>query len=240
MYYNMNTIDLIWNAWQRRMLLMLVILAGPVGMIQAQTVQTDRHPKGYVYLEDRFDWVTAQAGGADYLNGKFANAGPRIDKMPQPFDELLDESGWKSSSNFVYFRLGYLQIGRRTDAGDLISPKLERRHMVESLQGYTCQGIELGKKTNVEVSFDVAIYQGVKGNKDTGEVIFEVLNAGQLKDGNPETVVKVRSWNKWKNVTIRVYGVTCDTQFCIRSAQPQEKGVASRFFIDNFKVTKIK
>ncbi len=106
---------------------------------------------------------------------------------------------------------------------------------------YSCAGIEPGKEVNVDVSFDVAIYQGVKGNKDLNTILVEVLNAGKLKDGSTEKKeIKVNSWNKWKKIVVPVYGATSDTQILVRSIQVKNTGKAARFFLDNFKVVKVK
>ena len=184
-------------------------------VIYAQNSKGDHNPIGYIYFEDQFDWVSSEFGGQDYLN-------------------------WKTTGKFVYLRLGYLQVGRRTDGGDIISPKLEKRMPEAGLGEYSCAGIEPGKEVNVDVSFDVAIYQGVKGNKDLNTILVEVLNAGKLKDGSTEKEIKVNSWNKWKKIVVPVYGATSDTQILVRSIQVKNTGKAARFFLDNFKVVKVK
>lgn len=209
-------------------------------VIYAQNSKGDHNPIGYIYFEDQFDWVSSEFGGQDYLNGKFANAGPRIDGVPQQLKGVLEATGWKTTGKFVYLRLGYLQVGRRTDGGDIISPRLEKRMPEAGLGEYSCAGIEPGKEVNVDVSFDVAIYQGVKGNKDLNTILVEVLNAGKLKDGSTEKEIKVNSWNKWKKIVVPVYGATSDTQILVRSIQVKNTGKAARFFLDNFKVVKVK
>lgn len=220
------------------LLIMILFIGGK--SLYAQDNKDDNKPAGYVYFEDRFDWISSEFGGQDYLNGKFANAGPRLDGVPPHLDATLNASGWKTSGKFVYLRLGYLQIGRQADAGNIISPKLEKQQNTVDLGKYQREGIEPDKTVNVEVSFDIAIYQGVKGNKDLNTIVVEVLNAGKTDDESTEKVVKVNSWNKWKKVVVPVYGVTSDTQFLIRSTQTQNAEKAARFFLDNFKVVKAK
>lgn len=202
----------------------------------------DDKPAGFVYFEDGFDWITADFGGGDYVGkaplGEYPPTGPRWDKLPDDCKPIWNASGWSVSSGyFTYVALGYVQLGRTTSGGDIITPR-----MSSYISSYPSiperAGIGFGKAVNVIVSFDAAVYQGAAGNQDSDNLIFEVLDAGTLANKvDTEVKIKVNSWNQWKRFSIPVFGATTDTRIRIKYGVASP-GARNRIFIDNIMIVK--
>jgi len=209
-------------------------------IINAQ-VKDDGKKAGFVYFEDNFDWIKADWGTSDYIGGDYEGNEVRMDLVAADYKPILMASGWKTSLRFTYLRLGYIKMSRLKDGSDIISPKLKPFSNKEFPMLPNRAGIEEGKTVNITVSFDAAVYRGVRGNRDLDNIVVEVLDAGTF-DGKEETEMplKIGSWNKWKNLSVTIYGATSETQIRIRAANIVTEKKPTRFFIDNFKVEKAK
>ena len=226
----------------RKIALTLVSIFCLTAVINAQSKAVDDgKPAGFVYFEDNFNWITADWGTSDYIGGDYEGTETRMDLVAANYKPIIKASGWTSSMRYTYLRLGYIKMSRLKDGSDLISPKLKAFSNSEFPMLPNRVGIEDGKTVNITVSFDATAYRGVRGNRDLDDIVVEVLDAGTF-DGKEETekVIKIGSWNKWKNISVTVYGATSETQIRIRAAQTVSTGKPSRFFIDNFKVEKAK
>lgn len=202
----------------------------------------DDKPAGFVYFEDRFDWITEEFGGGDYVGGsaigQYPPTGPRWDKLSAACKPIWNASGWSVSSGyFTYISLGYVQLGSTTSGGDIISPRLNS--YISSYPDIPKRaGIGVGKAVNVMVSFDVSVYMGAGGNQDSDDIIMEVLDAGTLSNKvDKEVKIKVDSWNSWRRIEIPVYGATSDTRIRIKYGVASPGG-RNRVFFDHLKVEK--
>lgn len=211
-------------------------------LIDFDAMVDDDKPAGFVYFEDRFDWITEDFGGGDYVGGSasgiYPATGPRWDKLPADCKPIWNASGWSVSSGYVtYMALGYVQLGSTSAGGDMITPRLS-----SYIPSYTNiprrSGIGIGKAVNVLVSFDISVYMGQTGNQDADDIVMEVLDAGTLSNKiDKEMKIEVESWNNWKRITIPVMGATSDTRIRIKYGVASP-GARNRFFFDHLKVEK--
>lgn len=194
----------------------------------------DAQPVGYVYFDEPFDWAHTyalahpddcqdQVGSVNGANSKNMRL-DYDDTLPPLFAQKL--LALNASKNPIYVHDGYIKIGRNNVQGGVILKPLS---------------IQSGKAANVEVSFDMA-----DNKSDKTTIVVEISGDGQIVDGQSGSLSKVftpvrnsdttKAW-QWSTGTVKIEGVTSDTQITIRSSQQDEKGYY-RWFLDNIKVTR--
>ncbi|WP_418991806.1 hypothetical protein [Alistipes sp.] len=218
-----------------------LLLAAGARAQQTAQLPYDGRKTGFVYFEDRFNWVNARFGGEDHMNGSFGKVGPRVDGLPESLKPLMKASGWITSNRYLYVRLGYFQVGRGGDAGDIISPKFNDFDNSAFPMLPPRYGIAPGTKADVRVSFDLAIFRSANGRRDRNPIVVEILGDGVFDDlGNTELELTVENYNKWKNFAVVVRGATSRTRIRVKSGNINREAGPSRFFFDRFKVEKAK
>lgn len=218
----------------------VTVTAGDQATATLTVTQSGEIP-AVVYLEDDFSW-TAGDGSTGGILGSSLTSSTTIGSNGKKFTAWPTaylQRGWTSEGGFLYAKNGVLGFGTAAAVGDMLSPALEA----------------IGSTpTDIVVEYDVLEY---KNAKETGQSVFTVRGAGRIASisGNYTGVAAdsytgiaadglscnyycgdYAAWTdgaQWHRIRIVVTGATSQTQLGVAG-----NGANSRFWIDNFRVTR--
>ena len=183
---------------------------------------------GHIYYSENFDWIT-EYGGNDCVGGHTQDGAKNIyatDDALQKFNEagLTD---FNPDMRTIYACSDYLKMGAGSKQTGIILPVLT---------------IPEGQATDIELTFVAASNIGGDGTgtPDAVTVTAAILKGpGSIGDQQKESepMTPGEHW-EWTPMSVKIYGITGETQIVIRSTQQGVSGYY-RWYLDNIKMTKI-
>ena len=183
---------------------------------------------GHIYYSENFDWIT-EYGGNDCVGGHTQDGAKNIyttDDALQKFNEagLTD---FNPGMRTIYACSDYLKMGAGSKQTGIILPVLT---------------IPEGQATDIELTFVAASNIGGDGTgtPDAVTVTVAILKGpGSIGDQQKESepMTPGEHW-EWTPMSVKIYGITGETQIVIRSTQQGVSGYY-RWYLDNIKMTKI-
>ena len=183
---------------------------------------------GHIYYSENFDWIT-EYGGNDCVGGHTQDGAKNIyttDDALQKFNEagLTD---FNPGMRTIYACSDYLKMGAGSKQTGIILPVLT---------------IPEGQATDIELTFVAASNIGGDGTgtPDAVTVTVAILKGpGSIGDQQKESepMTPEEHW-EWTPMSVKIYGITGETQIVIRSTQQGVSGYY-RWYLDNIKMTKI-
>lgn len=183
---------------------------------------------GHIYYSENFDWIT-EYGGNDCVGGHTQDGAKNIyttDDALQKFNEagLTD---FNPDKRTIYACSDYLKMGAGSKQTGIILPVLT---------------IPEGQATDIELTFVAASNIGGDGTgtPDAVTVTVAILKGpGSIGDQQKESepMTPGEHW-EWTPMSVKIYGITGETQIVIRSTQQGVSGYY-RWYLDNIKMTKI-
>ena len=183
---------------------------------------------GHIYYSENFDWIT-EYGGNDCVGGHTQSGAKNIyttDDALQKFNEagLTD---FNPDKRTIYACSDYLKMGAGDKQTGIILPVLT---------------IPEGQATDIELTFVAASNIGGDGTgtPDAVTVTAAILKGpGSIGDQQKESepMTPGEHW-EWTPMSVKIYGITGETQIVIRSTQQGVSGYY-RWYLDDIKMTKI-
>lgn len=175
---------------------------------------------GKVYLEENFDWITADWGGSDYFDGNKSTTEMAVTgKLSAEHQAVWDSHGFTSVSGKAYCRIGYIKIGTTSVAGDIVTPRLA----------------EVPAGSDLTLTFKAVSYNATETDNT---LRVNILGAGEadvklLTVENASYPDGASTWEEranWREYTVRITGADAQTQIQLQAASAAK----CRFFFDDF------
>ena len=183
---------------------------------------------GHIYYSENFDWIT-EYGGNDCVGGHTQDGAKNIYTTGDALQKF-NEAGltdFNPDMRTIYACSDYLKMGAGSKQTGIILPVLT---------------IPEGQATDIELTFVAASNIGGDGTgtPDAVTVTAAILKGpgsigDQQKESEPTTPGE--HW-EWTPMSVKIYGITGETQIVIRSTQQGVSGYY-RWYLDNIKMTKI-
>jgi len=183
---------------------------------------------GHIYYSENFDWIT-EYGGNDCVGGHTQDGAKNIYTTGDALQKF-NEAGltdFNPDMRTIYACSDYLKMGAGSKQTGIILPVLT---------------IPEGQATDIELTFVAALNIGGDGTgtPDAVTVTAAILKGpggigDQQKESEPMTPGE--HW-EWTPMSVKIYGITGETQIVIRSTQQGVSGYY-RWYLDNIKMTKI-
>lgn len=183
---------------------------------------------GHIYYSENFDWIT-EYGGNDCVGGHTQDGAKNIYTTGDALQKF-NEAGltdFNPDMRTIYACSDYLKMGAGSKQTGIILPVLT---------------IPEGQATDIELTFVAASNIGGDGTgtPDAVTVIAAILKGpGSIGDQQKESepMTPGEHW-EWTPMSVKIYGITGETQIVIRSTQQGVSGYY-RWYLDNIKMTKI-
>lgn len=183
---------------------------------------------GHIYYSENFDWIT-EYGGNDCVGGHTQDGAKNIYTTGDALQKF-NEAGltdFNPDKRTIYACSDYLKMGASGKQTGIILPVLT---------------IPEGQATDIELTFVAASNIGGDGTgtPDAVTVTAAILKGpGSIGDQQKESepMTPGEHW-EWTPMSVKIYGITGETQIVIRSTQQGESGYY-RWYLDNIKMTKI-
>lgn len=183
---------------------------------------------GHIYYSENFDWIT-EYGGYDCVGGHTQSGAKNIYTTGDALQKF-NEAGltdFNPDKRTIYACSDYLKMGAGDKQTGIILPVLT---------------IPEGQATDIELTFVAASNIGGDGTgtPDAVTVTAAILKGpGSIGDQQKESepMTPGEHW-EWTPMSVKIYGITGETQIVIRSTQQGVSGYY-RWYLDNIKMTKI-
>lgn len=183
---------------------------------------------GHIYYSENFDWIT-EYGGNDCVGGHTQNGAKSIYTTGDALQKF-NEAGltdFNPDMRTIYACSGYLKMGAGDKQTGIILPVLT---------------IPEGQATDIELTFVAASNIGGDGTGTPDEVTVTAAilkGPGSIGDQQKESepMTPGEHW-EWTHMSVKIYGITGETQIVIRSTQQGVSGYY-RWYLDNIEMTKI-
>lgn len=183
---------------------------------------------GHIYYSENFDWIT-EYGGNDCVGGRTQDGAKNIYTTGDALQKF-NEAGltdFNPDMRTIYACSDYLKMGAGGKQTGIILPVLT---------------IPEGQATDIELTFVAASNIGGDGTgtPDAVTVTAAILKGpGSIGDQQKESepMTPGEHW-EWTPMSVKIYGITGETQIVIRSTQQGVSGYY-RWYLDNIKMTKI-
>ena len=183
---------------------------------------------GHIYYSENFDWIT-EYGGNDCVGGHTQDGANNIYTTGDALQKF-NEAGltdFNPDKRTIYACSDYLKMGAGSKQTGIILPVLT---------------IPEGQATDIELTFVAASNIGGDGTgtPDAVTVTAAILKGpGSIGDQQKESepMTPEEHW-EWTPMSVKIYGITGETQIVIRSTQQGVSGYY-RWYLDNIKMTKI-
>ena len=183
---------------------------------------------GHIYYSENFDWIT-EYGGNDCVGGHTQDGAKNIYTTGDALQKF-NEAGltdFNPDMRTIYACSDYLKMGAGSKQTGIILPVLT---------------IPEGQATDIELTFVAASNIGGDGTgtPDAVTVTAAILKGpGSIGDQQKESepMTPGERW-EWTPMSMKIYGITGETQIVIRSTQQGVSGYY-RWYLDNIKMTKI-
>ena len=183
---------------------------------------------GHIYYSENFDWIT-EYGGNDCVGGHTQDGAKNIYTTGDALQKF-NEAGltdFNPDKRTIYACSDYLKMGASSKQTGIILPVLT---------------IPEGQATDIELTFVAASNIGGDGTgtPDAVTVTVAILKGpGSIGDQQKESepMTPGEHW-EWTPMSVKIYGITGETQIVIRSTQQGVSGYY-RWYLDNIKMTKI-
>lgn len=183
---------------------------------------------GHIYYSENFDWIT-EYGGNDCVGGHTQDGAKNIYTTGDALQKF-NEAGltdFNPDKRTIYACSDYLKMGAGSKQTGIILPVLT---------------IPEGQATDIELTFVAASNIGGDGTgtPDAVTVTVAILKGpGSIGDQQKESepMTPGEHW-EWTPMSVKIYGITGETQIVIRSTQQGVSGYY-RWYLDNIKMTKI-
>ena len=183
---------------------------------------------GHIYYSENFDWIT-EYGGNDCVGGHTQDGAKNIYTTGDALQKF-NEAGltdFNPDMRTIYACSDYLKMGAGSKQTGIILPVLT---------------IPEGQATDIELTFVAASNIGGDGTgtPDAVTVTAAILKGpGSIGDQRKESepMTPGEHW-EWTPMSVKIYGITGETQIVIRSTQQGVSGYY-RWYLDNIKMTKI-
>ncbi len=183
---------------------------------------------GHIYYSENFDWIT-EYGGNDCVGGHTQDGAKNIYTTGDALQKF-NEAGltdFNPDKRTIYACSDYLKMGAGSKQTGIILPVLT---------------IPEGQATDIELTFVAASNIGGDGTgtPDAVTVTAAILKGpGSIGDQQKESepMTPGEHW-EWTPMSVKIYGITGETQIVIRSTQQGVSGYY-RWYLDNIKMTKI-
>ena len=183
---------------------------------------------GHIYYSENFDWIT-EYGGNDCVGGHTQDGAKNIYTTGDALQKF-NEAGltdFNPEMRTIYACSDYLKMGAGSKQTGIILPVLT---------------IPEGQATDIELTFVAASNIGGDGTgtPDAVTVTAAILKGpGSIGDQQKESepMTPGEHW-EWTPMSVKIYGITGETQIVIRSTQQGVSGYY-RWYLDNIKMTKI-
>ena len=183
---------------------------------------------GHIYYSENFDWIT-EYGGNDCVGGHTQDGAKNIYTTGDALQKF-NEAGltdFNPDMRTIYACSDYLKMGAGSKQTGIILPVLT---------------IPEGQATDIELTFVAASNIGGDGTgtPDAVTVTAAILKGpGSIGDQQKESepMTPGEHW-EWTPMSVKIYGITGETQIVIRSTQQGLSGYY-RWYLDNIKMTKI-
>ena len=183
---------------------------------------------GHIYYSENFDWIT-EYGGNDCVGGHTQSGAKNIYTTGDALQKF-NEAGltdFNPDMRTIYACSDYLKMGAGDKQTGIILPVLT---------------IPEGQATDIELTFVAASNIGGDGTgtPDAVTVTAAILKGpGSIGDQQKESepMTPGEHW-EWTPMSVKIYGITGETQIVIRSTQQGVSGYY-RWYLDNIKMTKI-
>lgn len=177
---------------------------------------------GKVYLEENFDWITADWGGSDYFDGNKTTTEVAITgKLSPAYQAEWDSHGFTSVSGRAYCRIGYIKIGTTSIAGDIVTPKLTEVPAGSTLT-FTFKAVSYNSTET-----DNTLRVNVLGSGEADVRTITVTNASY-----PAGASTREERANWQEYTVTITGADDQTQIQLQAATAAK----CRFFFDDFRI----
>lgn len=182
----------------------------------------------HIYYSESFDWIT-EYGGNDCVGGHTQNGAKNIYTTGDALQKF-NEAGltdFNPDMRTIYACSDYLKMGANDKQTGIILPVLT---------------IPEGQATDIELTFVAASNIGGDGTGTPDEVTVTTAilkGPGSIGDQQKESepMTPGEHW-EWTPMSVKIYGITGETQIVIRSTQQGVSGYY-RWYLDNIKMTKI-
>lgn len=182
----------------------------------------------HIYYSENFDWIT-EYGGNDCVGGHTQDGAKNIYTTGDALQKF-NEAGltdFNPDMRTIYACSHYLKMGAGGKQTGIILPVLT---------------IPEGQATDIELTFVAASNIGGDGTgtPDAVTVTAAILKGpGSIGDQQKESepMTPGEHW-EWTPMSVKIYGITGETQIVIRSTQQGVSGYY-RWYLDNIKMTKI-
>lgn len=183
---------------------------------------------GHIYYSENFDRIT-EYGGNDCVGGHTQDGAKNIYTTGDALQKF-NEAGltdFNPDMRTIYACSDYLKMGAGSKQTGIILPVLT---------------IPEGQATDIELTFVAASNIGGDGTgtPDAVTVTAAILKGpGSIGDQQKESepMTPGEHW-EWTPMSVKIYGITGETQIVIRSTQQGVSGYY-RWYLDNIKMTKI-
>lgn len=183
---------------------------------------------GHIYYSENFDWIT-EYGGNDCVGGHTQSGAKNIYTTGDALQKF-NEAGltdFNPDKRTIYACSDYLKMGAGDKQTGIILPVLT---------------IPEGQATDIELTFVAASNIGGDGTgtPDAVTVTAAILKGpGSIGDQQKESepMTPGEHW-EWTPMSVKIYGITGETQIVIRSTQQGVSGYY-RWYLDDIKMTKI-
>lgn len=182
---------------------------------------------GHIYYSENFDWIT-EYGGYDCVGGHTQSGATNIYTTGDALQKF-NEAGltdFNPDKRTIYACSDYLKMGATDKQTGVILPAID---------------VPAGQCTDVELAFETCANIGGSGNPDAITVTVEILEGPGTVNGDSEKLSAPMTpdpvWG-WTPMSVKIYGITGETQIVIRSTQQGVSGYY-RWYLDNIKMTKI-
>lgn len=183
---------------------------------------------GHIYYSENFDWIT-EYGGNDCVGGHTQDGAKNIYTTGDALQKF-NEAGltdFNPDMRTIYACSDYLKMGAGSKQTGIILPVLT---------------IPEGQATDIELTFVAASNIGGDGTGKPDEVTVTAAilkGPGSIGDQQKESepMTPGEHW-EWTPMSVKIYGITGETQIVIRSTQQGVSGYY-RWYLDNIKMTKI-
>ena len=183
---------------------------------------------GHIYYSENFDWIT-EYGGNDCVCGHTQSGAKNIYTTGDALQKF-NEAGltdFNPDKRTIYACSDYLKMGAGDKQTGIILPVLT---------------IPEGQATDIELTFVAASNIGGDGTgtPDAVTVTAAILKGpGSIGDQQKESepMTPGEHW-EWTPMSVKIYGITGETQIVIRSTQQGVSGYY-RWYLDDIKMTKI-
>ncbi|WP_418983892.1 BACON domain-containing protein [Alistipes sp.] len=177
---------------------------------------------GKVYLEENFDWITAEWGGSDYFDGNKSTTEMAVTgKLAPEYQAIWDSHGFTSVSGKAYCRIGYIKIGTTSVAGDIVTPKLS----------------EVPAGSDLTLTFKAVSYNATETDNTlrinvlgAGEADVKILTIDNASYPAGASTREERA--NWREYTVQITGASAETQIQLQAATAAK----CRFFFDDIKI----